>query len=46
MGKMTLIIDERSREEAKKLASLIDFKRSVFLVDQQTKRLENMSQDL
>jgi hypothetical protein len=46
MGKMTLEIDTRSRDEAKKLASLIDFKRSIFLVDQQTKRLEAMSKEL
>lgn len=42
MGKMTLEIDERSREEAQKLESLIDFKRSVFLLDEQTKRLTSM----
>ncbi|MGJ8671581.1 hypothetical protein [Rubritalea sp.] len=46
MGKMTLEVDERSREEAKKLGSLIDFKRSIFLVDEQTRRLEAMSRDL
>lgn len=46
MGKMTLDIDERSREEAQKLSSLIDFKRSIFLVDEQTRRLEAMSQDI
>jgi hypothetical protein len=46
MGKMTLEIDARSRKEAKKLGSLIDFKRSIFLVEQQTKRLEAMSQEL
>ena len=46
MGKMTLEIDDRSSEEAAKLHSLIDFKRSIFLVDQQTKRLEAMNRDL
>ena len=46
MGKMTLEIDARSREEAKKLGALIDFKRSIFLVDQQTRRLEAMSKEL
>ncbi|MEO1857690.1 MAG: hypothetical protein ABGY95_10070 [Rubritalea sp.] len=46
MGKMTLDIDARSRDEAKKLISLIDFKRSIFLVDQQTKRLDTLSQEL
>lgn len=46
MGKMILQIDERSREEAKKLTSLIDFKRSVFLLDEQNKRLEAMTKDM
>jgi len=46
MGKMTLIIDKRSRDEAKKLNSLIDFKRSNFLLDEQTKRLEAITKDL
>lgn len=46
MGKMTLEIDERSREEAQQLGSLIDFKRSIFLVDEQTRRLEAMSSEL
>lgn len=39
MGKMELHIDDRSREEASKLASFIDFRRSIFLLDEQTKRL-------
>ncbi len=34
MGKMTLLIDARSRSEAKKLRPLIDFNRSVFLLEQ------------
>ncbi|SHJ66066.1 hypothetical protein SAMN02745181_2289 [Rubritalea squalenifaciens DSM 18772] len=46
MGKMVLEIDERSREEAKKLTTLIDFKRSEFLLDEQNKRLEAMTQGL
>lgn len=46
MGKMLLEIDSRSRNEAKKLTSLIDFKRSIFLVDEQTKRLEKMRESL
>lgn len=46
MGKMPLVIDQRSRQEAEKLNSLIDFKRSVFLVNEQTKRLENLSNGL
>jgi len=40
MGKMELHIDDRSREEAKKLAGLIDFRRSIFLLDEQTRRLK------
>ena len=43
MGKMELHIDGRSREEARKLASLIDFKQSIFLLDEQTKRLSGLS---
>jgi hypothetical protein len=39
MGKMELHIDDRSRKEASKLASFIDFRRSIFLLDEQTKRL-------
>lgn len=42
MGKLTMMIDERSREEAKKLHGLIDFKRSIFLLDEQEKRLASM----
>lgn len=42
MGKMDMQIDERSREEAGKLAGLIDFRRSIFLLDEQTKRLQAM----
>jgi len=40
MGKMELHIDEHSRGEAKKLAGLIDFRRSIFLLNEQTRRLE------
>jgi hypothetical protein len=40
MGKMELQIDARSREEVGKLASLIDFRRSIFLLDEQTRRLQ------
>ena len=39
MGKMTLLIDARSRHEAKKLRPLIDFNRSVFLLDEFDKKL-------
>jgi hypothetical protein len=42
MGKMTLDIDDRSREEAKKLIGLIDFKRSIFILDDHEKRLKTM----
>lgn len=40
MGKMTLVIDERSREEVKKLADFIDFQRSIFRLDEQNRRLD------
>jgi hypothetical protein len=42
MGKLAMEIDDRSREEAKKLESLIDFKRSIFLLDAQEERLKAM----
>lgn len=42
MGKMVLVIDQRSREEAKKLESLIDYKRSMFILDERTKRIEDL----
>lgn len=42
MGKLVMEIDDRSREEALKLSSLIDFKRSVFFLDEQDKRLQAM----
>ncbi|MEO1835274.1 MAG: hypothetical protein ABGZ49_07240 [Akkermansiaceae bacterium] len=45
LGKMTLEIDERSREEAKKLACLIDFKRSAFLLDEHDQRLAAISDE-
>lgn len=44
MGKMVLQIDKRSREEAEKLESLIDYKRSIFNLDEQTKRLEKLKE--
>ncbi|MDB4680574.1 hypothetical protein OAE72_01320 [Akkermansiaceae bacterium] len=40
MGKLEMEIDDRSREEARKLESLIDFKRSIFLLDAQEERLK------
>jgi len=42
MGKIEMEIDDRSREEAKKLTNLIDFKRSIFLLDEQEERLQSM----
>ena len=42
MGKMTMDIDDRSREEAKKLSDLIDFKRSIFILDDHEQRLKAM----
>lgn len=44
MGKMVLNIDKRSRKEAEKLESLIDFKRSIFILDEQTKRLDRLKE--
>lgn len=45
MGKLEMEIDKRSRQEAKKLTSLIDFQRSVFLLDEQDKRLTAMREE-
>jgi len=42
MGKMVLEIDKRSKEEVDRLRNLIDFKRSIFLLDEQTKRLREL----
>lgn len=42
VGKLTMEIDKRSRAEAKKLESIIDFQRSVFLLDEHEKRLAAM----
>lgn len=39
MGKMILEIDARSREEAKKLRPLIDFNKSIFLLDAHDQRI-------
>lgn len=45
MGKIEMEIDERSRQEAEKLEGLIDFKRSIFLLDAQEERLKSMRDD-
>ncbi|MCP5535127.1 MAG: hypothetical protein H7A51_02710 [Akkermansiaceae bacterium] len=42
MGKMVLHIDDRSRQEARKLTGLIDFKRSMFILDDHEQRLKAM----
>lgn len=44
MGKMILRIDARSREESKKLLGLIDFKRSMFILDDHEQRLKAMKE--
>ena len=38
--KLTLLIDERSANDAKKLTTLIDLRRSIFLLDETTRRLK------
>ena len=45
MGKLTLEIDSRAREEAKKLSSLIDFQRSTFILDAANERLAALRSD-
>ena len=42
MGKMSLEIDDQSRKEVKKLEPLIDYQKSVFILDAQDERLRNM----
>jgi hypothetical protein len=38
--KLTLLIDKRSATDAKKLSTSIDFRRSIFLLDESTRRLK------
>ncbi|MFT6177696.1 MAG: hypothetical protein ACJAQT_000682 [Akkermansiaceae bacterium] len=45
MGKLEMKIDDRSRQEAEKLESLIDFRRSIFLLDAQEERLKAMREE-
>ena len=45
LGKMNLDIDARSREEAGKLNSIVDFKRSVLLLDEHEQRLAAMDEE-
>ena len=45
MGKMNLHIDDRSREEAKKLGGLIDFKRSMFILDVHEQRIQSIREE-
>lgn len=42
MGKMEMWIDNRSRQEIKKLGSIIDFKRSAFILGESQNRLQAM----
>lgn len=44
MGKMCLVIDKRSKQEIPKLSSLIDFKKSEFILDQHEKRLKMLKE--
>lgn len=45
MGKLELFIDGRSREEAKKLVPMIDFKRSMFIFSEQEERLAKLKSE-
>lgn len=45
MGKIEMKIDDRSRQEAKNLTALIEFQRSVFLLNQKNKRLTAMREE-
>jgi len=46
MGKMEIEIDSKSKQEAKKLHHLIDFKRSTFILDEQNERLAAIREEL
>ncbi len=45
VGRMTLLIDAKSREAVNKLHDLIDYRRSLFLLDETNKRLDAMRSD-
>jgi len=45
MGKMTLMVDKKSKSEAKKLSQLIDFKRSEFILDAHEQRLKAIREE-
>ncbi|HBE96982.1 MAG TPA: hypothetical protein DDW68_07400 [Verrucomicrobiales bacterium] len=45
MGKIEMKIDDRSRQEAKNLTALIEFQRSVFLLNKKNKRLTTMREE-
>lgn len=42
VGRLTLVIDAQSKEAMSKVHDLIDFRRSLFLLDETNKRLEAM----
>lgn len=42
VGRMTLLIDPKSKEEVQKVHNLIDYRRSSFLLDETNERLESM----
>ncbi len=45
MGKLVLKIDAHSREQAERLAPMIDFKRSLFMFDETEKRLQQIKSE-
>lgn len=45
VGKMTLLIDAKAKVEIGKLNDLIDFRRSIFLLDETTERLASMREE-
>lgn len=42
VGRLILLVDTKSKESVKKLHELIDYRRSIFLLDETNKRLEAM----
>lgn len=45
VGRMVLLIDPKFKAEVNKVHDLIDYRRSVFLLDETNKRLESLRED-
>lgn len=45
VGRMTLLIEPKFKEAVNKVHDLIDYRRSIFLLDETNKRLESMRKE-